>query len=666
MNRLIDYVNPLQGSDSEFHYSTGNTSPLAGTPYAMTHWSIENRDDVRFFTPRSRNFLGVRATHQPSPWIGDYGTFLILPQTGPELPAPGDRSSVYDLRSLRFSPCGFSLYLNRYRTAVELAATGRCAHLRFTFPAGVPKRIIIDLKCSCSELVQDDVRKFHGWTSNNSGGVPENFRFHLVVHSSVPTVKFQCGVIELPPEATAAELRIGTSFLSPEQAERNLRELVGTLEETTARSAEAWEDKLGRIEIDADETTRRTFYTCLHRTMLFPREFHEYDDSGSPVHYSPYDGAVHPGVLYADNGFWDTHRTVYPLLSLLDPERYGDILAGWLNAAREGGWFPRWSSPGYRNCMTGTHIDAVYADAAVKGIGGFDLAEAYRYLLKNAFEPVEPHGLFGRRNLAEYLRCGFVPDDLCEHAASRTMDYAANDFCLAQIAAALNDRIRRDELLARSRNYRNLWNPAAGILQGRRADGSFPELSRISWDRTYIEGSSWQCGFAVPHDPEGLIGLVGGPTAMAARLDEMLAMPPDYEVDGYRKEIHEMAEMALAGFGQYAHSNQPVHHVLWLYTLSGERRKAAAAVRRVVHELYTPDTLPGDEDNGEMSAWYIFAVMGFYPFCPGRAEYVLSETLHPIRIRLGNGRELRLVPGMNGTGRTVPHATLMRGGTFRG
>lgn len=386
--------------------------------------------------------------------------------------------------------------------------------------------------------------------------MPENFRFHFVAHCSAAVAKFHCGVLELPPETTVAELRIGTSFLSPEQAERNLRELAATLEETAARTAASWEEKLAAIQVDADERTRRILYTCLHRTMLFPREFHEFDGSGNPVHYSPYSGTARPGVLYADNGFWDTHRTVYPLLSLLDPARYGEILSGWLNAAREGGWFPRWSSPGYRSCMTGTHIDAVYADAAVKGIGGFDLAEAWRYLLKNAYEPVEPHGLFGRRNLAEYIRYGFVPDDQCEHAASRTMDYAANDFCLAQIAGILGDAVHCDDLLRRSRNYRNLWNPAAGILQGRRADGTFSALSPTDWNRTYIEGSSWQCGFAVPHDPEGLIGLFGGPAATVARLDRMQEAPPDFQTGAYGKEIHEMAEMALAGFGQYAHSNQ--------------------------------------------------------------------------------------------------------------
>lgn len=665
MTALLDYVNPQQGSDSEFHYSTGNTLPLAGPPYAMTHWSIENRDDVRFFTPRSRCFHGIRATHQPSPWIGDYGTFLILPQTGPELLDPEARIGVYDPRRLRFTPAGFSLHLNRYRVDVDLAATARCAWLRFTFPAEVPKRIIFDLKCGRSELKQDGSHTFHGHTSNHNGGVPENFRFHFVAHCSAAVAKFHCGVLELPPETTVAELRIGTSFLSPGQAEQNLRELAATLEETAARTTASWEEKLAAIQVDADERTCRTLYTCLHRTMLFPREFHEFDGSGNPVHYSPYSGTARPGVLYADNGFWDTHRTVYPLLSLLDPARYGEILSGWLNAAREGGWFPRWSSPGYRSCMTGTHIDAVYADAAVKGIGGFDLAEAWRYLLKNAYEPVEPHGLFGRRNLAEYIRYGFVPDDQCEHAASRTMDYAANDFCLAQIAGILGDAVHCDDLLRRSRNYRNLWNPAAGILQGRRADGTFSALSPTDWNRTYIEGSSWQCGFAVPHDPEGLIGLFGGPAATVARLDRMQEAPPDFQTGAYGKEIHEMAEMALAGFGQYAHSNQPVHHVLWLYTLAGARGKAAAAIRRVTEELYTPDTLPGDEDNGEMSGWYVFAQMGFYPFCPGRPEYVLAAPQHPMQIRLGNGRMLELAPGSAGTARTISHSELLAGGKIQ-
>ena len=647
---IADYVNLLQGTDSCIHFSTGNTLPLVAAPYGMNHWTVENADDPWFFSPCSRNFRGIRCTHQPSPWIQDYGTFSVIPQTGNRLCAPEARSGVYSPESMKFSPAGFSLNFARFQIGIELAATSRAAFLRFTFPGNqLARRLIFDLKDPLGNWKACSDRLFAGTAGNHHGGVPENFRCHIAAELSCPADFIgENGIIslELSGPDRVVELRLATSFISEEQAFHNLGELCESLEDTRGKTALLWEEKLTRIRPECDAEQLRTFYSCFYRTMLFPREFHEFSADGSMIHYSPYDGKIHAGPLYADNGFWDTHRTVYPLLSILDPSRYGQILAGWLNAAREGGWFPRWSSPGYRSCMTGTHIDAVFADAAVKGIGGFDLAEAYSFLLKNAYEPVGEEGLWGRRALTDYLTLGFVPDDRCEHAAARTMDYAANDFALARIAAILGDEQRRRDLLRRSGNYRNLWNPAAGILQGRNADGSFPVIDPVDWNRTYIEGSSWQCGMAVPHDPAGLIALFGGPEATAAWLDAMLAAPPEFKVGAYGKEIHEMAEMALAGFGQYAHSNQPVHHLLWLYTLCGRRARGAEIIRRVAETLYTPDSLPGDEDNGEMSAWYIFATLGFYPFSPGRAHYVLSEPLCPVELTLFNGRIRRLFPGV--------------------
>lgn len=676
-----ELVNLRQGTDSSYYFSTGNTLPLVAAPFGAHHWTVETEEDpVRFFHPGSRSFRGLRLTHQPSPWIGDYAALRLMPQTGRLLAGRRGRTSCFDPGTLELRPHRMRAELLRYRTTLEFAPTSRCGVLRLLFPDGCAKRLFVDLFDAAGEWREGSAR-LTGFVTNHTGGVPENFRMHFLLEFSAPVIatgEAESGCFcEFDPSVTELEVRIGASFLSPEQAARNLESEVGDagFREIAERGRRRWDELLGLLTVEADEEMTRTFTGCLYRTFLFPREFHEFDAAGEMVHYSPYDGKVHPGPLYADNGFWDTHRTVYPLFSLLLPEKYGEMISGWLNAAREGGWFPRWSSPGYRSCMTGTHIDAVIADAAAKGIGGFDLRACYEYMLKNGLVPVGGEGLYGRRKLEEYLRLGYVPDEACEHAAARTMDYAANDFCIAEVARLLGDTEREREFRRRGGNWRNLFDPATGVLRGRRGDGSFaPEFNPVEWSRTYIEGSSWQCGFAVPHDPAGFIRLLGGPEAMTARIDAMLAEPPDYEVGAYGEEIHEMTEMAAAGFGQYAQSNQPSHHILWFYTLAGRRDKAAAAVRRVAAELYSPDRFPGDEDNGEMSAWYLFAVAGFYPFCPGRPEYVGSAPLASrITFRLPRGRVLTVCPSPDGAARfdgvpvdpaALPHAMLAGGGVL--
>ncbi len=677
---LTSLVNLRQGTDSTLYFSTGNTLPLVARPFGTHHWTIRTEEDAtRFFLPSSRSFRALRLTHQPSPWIGDYGALELIPQCGEKMPGARGRSSCFRPETLELLPHRMTVQLDRYRTKLEFTPTERAGLLRLRFPAGVAKRLIVGL---ADELHRIDPCRACGVARNHTGDVPANFGLHFSLEFSVPvcgeTVQDGVTAFEFPTDCTELTVRIGASFLDAAQAWRNAaQELRDDSFETVANHGRAvWEEALSRLSVSGvTAEDKRTFYSCFYRTLLFPREFHEYAADGSMIHYSPYDGKVYPGPLYADNGFWDTHRTVYPLFSLLFPERYGQILAGWLNAAREGGWFPRWSSPGYRCCMTGTHIDAVVADAAVKGISGFDLNEAYRYLLKDGETPVDGHGLFGRRSLLDYLKLGFVPDDRCEHAAARTMDYAANDFAISQVAGVLGDVERQRRYRQRSASYRNLFNPVTGVLQGRRSDGSFsPDFNPVEWSRTYIEGSSWQCGFAVPHDPLGLIELFGGNDAMIERLNQLLAAPPDFDVGAYNGEIHEMVEMAAADFGQYAQSNQPSHHILWFYTLAGRRDLAAAAVGRVVRELYSPERFPGDEDNGEMAAWYLFAVAGFYPFCPGKAEYVASAPLAAeVRFTLPGDRKLVVRHSADGIARfdgrpvdekALPHALLAQGGVL--
>ncbi|MBS1370418.1 MAG: glycoside hydrolase family 92 protein [Lentisphaeria bacterium] len=687
MKRLIHLVNLKQGTDSTFYFSTGNTLPLTAVPFGMNHWSIQTDTDdpCRFFNPRSRSFRGLRLTHQPSPWIRDYASLLLFPQTGELLTGKG-LTAYFEPDEQELCPHRLRLRLRRDHSELRFAPTSRCGVLEIDFPAGAAKRLVIvpgtgerELEAGHGFRLRDGGAE--GFVTNHSGGVTADFKFHYVMNFDCPpsgmTEQEGAYAVEFPPGTTRLTVRIGSSFISAEQARHSLEREVGSAEYAgiAARGGELWDRELNRIEIpDAPERERRIFYSCLYRTLLFPREFHEIDAAGNMVHYSPFGGGVHPGPLYTDNGFWDTHRTLYPLFSLLFPARLAEMLEGFLNAAREGGWFPRWCSPGYRSCMTGTHADAVFADAVMKELPGFDWREAYRFMLKDATEPGDAGGLYGRGALREYAQFGFVPDDLHAHSASQTMDYAAHDAMIALVAEKLGDPAGSALLKRRSGCYRNLFNPATGALQARRSDGTFTPFDPVEWSRAYIEGSSWQCGFAVPHDPEGFMALLGGREAMVARLDEMLAAPPDYRVGAYGCEIHEMVEMAAADFGQYAQSNQPVHHVLWFYTLAGRRELAARHVHRVARELYTPDAFPGDEDNGEMAAWYIWAAAGFYPFCPGKPEFVAHAPMFPrLVFHLENGETLTVRPAGKGgphlNGRpcraeALPYAELARGGVL--
>ncbi len=651
MTSKSDLVNLRQGTDSSYYFSTGNTLPVVSRPFGMNHWTVQTEEsDPRFFQPSSHCFRGVRLTHQASPWMQDYAAMLMLPQTGEIMLEPHRRTSVFNQDELNLKPYELSVFLRRYRTSLRLVPAGRTALCSIDFPeAPGPRRIIFDALTADTKFSLDG-RTFSGYLTNNHGGVPDNFRFHVLVEFDCePLEMVRSGsvfAVEIPADCSAVNLRIATSFIGPEQARQNMRhELDGlSIDGLADAGREIWNDLLSRIEFEDSEERLRTFYSCFYRTQLFPREFHEFDVDGKPVHYSPYDGEIHPGVLYADNGFWDTHRTVYPLFSILFPARYAEILQGWTNAAKEGRAFPRWSSPGYHNCMIGTHIDNIVADAVAKNITGFDLETAYEYLKKNAFEPGDKNGKWGRTGIAEYMELGYVPDDEFPYAASRTMDYAFNDHGVAVVADYLGDTEVRDRLLKRSLNYRNIFNPEAGCLQGRRRDGSFAmPFDPFRWGGTYVEGSSFQCGFAVQHDIPGMIELFGGREAFLGRLDEIMNTPPVFHVGAYNQEIHEMTEMAAAHLGQYAQSNQPSHHLPWLYTAVGAREKAAHYVRRAATELYSPDRFPGDEDNGEMSAWYIFAVLGFYPVSPGKPEYITAKPLvDKIAIKLENNRQLTI------------------------
>ena len=655
---LSDLVNPLQGTESTPVFSRGNTLPIVAAPFGMAHWAPQSsHESPWFFHPRAERLQGIRCTHQLSPWLGDYGNATFLPFHGEVNFEPGARASSYRPQTLRISPYHVSVYLQRYRCTLELVPTERCCMLRVTFDESGPAGLLVDLSVMESEIsATTDANTFSGLTRANRGGVPANFAAHYRVQSDGFAFRSEEKLLRnrraaaLHFDAVAGrpiDFRIATSFISPEQATRNMAlELRGkTFDQLRVQARDTWEKTLGRVRIEgATSDQQQIFYSALYRATLFPRIWHEPDAAGQMVHFSPYTGDVRKGVMYADHGYWDNYRAWYPMMSLLYPDRLGEILQAWVNAYDEGGWLPQFPCPGYRACMTGSLIDSVFGDAVAKGVTGFDVGKAYAGLKKHATQVGNPAAGYGRQGIAEYLKRGWVPCDVIADGAVETLDSAYGDFCIAQVARAAGSVEDAAVFEERSRGWRVLFDPSTKFIRGKVSNGSWVEpFDPYRWGDPYVEGSAWQYRFSAPHDTEFLMNAFGGREAFVQALEAMLMQPPKFDVGSYRQEIHEMSEMAAVDFGQYAHSNQPVHHVLYLFSVAGRRDRTQHWVHRVLNELYTRDTFAGDEDTGSMAAWYVLGALGLFSHCPGRTEWTLGAPLFPgASITRPDGRILRI------------------------
>lgn len=634
---VLDFVNAKIGTLNDRRFSNGNVYPVTACPFGMTNFTVQTDGGAGnwFYSPLSHAFEGIRLTHQPSPWVGDYGHLLFLPFSGELRKEPHARWSGFRPEKAALRPERLEAYLQRYGVRVKLAPTERGGIFTVeneNFGRGATGFAL--LPYAESEFrVKDNVAS--GWTDSQSIWGFARVREYFYVEFSKPASKTQPtenGGVAVWFDSPCVEIKVATSFISEEQAKRNFeRELrekdyAAALEWATA----LWEDCLGRIRVsDENPERKRTFYSCLYRAFLYPRVFHEYDGDGKPVHFNADTGKAESGVFYTDNGFWDTYRTVYPLLSILFPERVREMAEGFVNYAEETGWLPKWLSPGEIGIMPGTLVEAVLADACVKGIVDGELRQrAYRAMLKNAYEK-SPNVRQGRKGIEEYLRYGYVTDGVRE-CVNHTCDCAYGDFCIAQVAALVGDTAEAEKLYRRSKNYANLFDGESGFLRGKNANGEFKkDFDPYAWGGDNCEGSSWQNSFAVYHDVEGLAALYGGKDKLEARLDELFSAPPVFRVGGYGEEIHEMSEMSCVDFGQCAISNQPSFHIPWLYTALGKREKTEYWVEKLAKEAFSAeaDGFPGDEDNGTTACWYIFACLGFYPLCPGKGEYVLSKPL---------------------------------------
>ncbi len=656
---LSDYVNIFQGTSSTFTLSYGNTLPLAAIPRGMNHWTIQTSEEHWLFNYNEPKVQGIRMTHQPSPWIRDYSALTFMPQTGELISGASFRSSIYRKSDGVFTPYFMELNLFRYRTKFSFAPTERGAAFQIEFPdENKEKRLIISTPTDKAEFkLSTDGKRLEGYTKHHNGGMPENGAAYFVILFDEPVIsnsRFSGGIaLEFSRSSRKCEYKIASSFISIAQAEINLKRevLPFSLDEIKNQGAEIWEKHLSKIQIEtSNDEYRKTFYSCLYRSFIFPRKFHEFDINKKMLHYSPFDGKIHEGPLYTDNGFWDTYRTLFPLLSIIDREIFGEMCAGFLNAYKEGGWLPQWMSPGYRDCMIGTHASAVLAQAIMADVKGFDYELAYEAMKKDATTPSDIPGV-GRTGLEEYIKLGYLPADKIPHSASVTMDYAANDFCLALVAEKLG---RKDDAAIwreRSKNYRNVFSQEVNFMRGRNADGSWIPFDEFDWGGPYIEGGAWQSTWAVPHEQEDLMTLMGGKEKFAAKLEKIFSTPPYFNAGTYKTEIHEMTEMAVAEFGQYAHSNQPVHNVIYLLNTAGRPDKTRHWVRKVLTEMYNSGEkgFPGDEDNGEMAAWYVLSSCGIFPACPGKTDYFLGTSLFDKAVlHLENGNCIKINRSSNG------------------
>ncbi|RRA48265.1 GH92 family glycosyl hydrolase [Acidipila sp. EB88] len=702
----VELVNLLQGTQSTPRFSHGNTLPIAATPFGMAHWTIQTDAGTPwFFQPWNRRTQGFRCTHQLSPWLYDYGSATFLPVSGSVTPDASARASSYIPEQAKLAPNSLELFLLRYRARVELVPTTRCSVITAKYDAALPgdtprkPGLIIDIPKLAGEVQQHkESRRIEFASSESSGGTPDGFACYYVVEFAevwescvVAEHKDRSGAVRQTVAVSFAqgehlEARIGTSFISAEQALFNLEQEVGKADAATLkqRAAEEWNGMLGRIAIEgASLEQQRTFYSCLYRTMLFPRTFHEPVPQGSGVHhYSAFNGKVEPGVMYADHGYWDVYRAWYPLASLLFPEKLAEILQAWVNAYKEGGWFPQFPAPGYRACMSGSLIDSLFADAIVKNVGMFDREVVFAGLKKHATQVGDPDKGFGRVGVTEYMQLHYVPADKIEQSVAETADAAYGDFCIAQIARSLGKTDDYAHFMERSKYWRNIYDTEVKFFRGKNADGSWlAPFNSFVWGSPYEEGSAWQHRWDAPHAIADVMESMGGKAAAAEALEQMLATPPIFEVGVYGSEIHEMSEMAAVPFGQYAHSNQPSHHMLYLFAHAGKAERLQFWARRVMNELYSPDGFAGDEDTGSMAAWYVLSALGIYQVCPAVPEYTFGSPLFQrATVQLAGGKKLVVeAPGntpetvyvrsvrFNGkqqAGPVIAHDALVRGGTL--
>ena len=667
----VDYVSTLVGTQSKFELSTGNTYPATALPWGMNFWTPQTgkMGDGWAYTYDADKIRGFKQTHQPSPWMNDYGQFAIMPITGGLVFDQDRRASWFSHKAEVAKPYYYKVYLADHDVTTELAPTERAVMFRFTYPKTKNAYVVIDAfdKGSYVKIIPEE-NKIIGYSTKNSGGVPENFKNYFVIQFDKPFT-FTSGVKEnniLPNETEVqgnhtgaiigfanqkgeiVHARVASSFISYEQAELNLKELgKDSFDQLVTKGKDTWNREMSKVDVEDDNIDNlRTFYSCLYRSMLFPRSFYEIDAKGQVVHYSPYNGKVLPGYMFTDTGFWDTFRCLFPFLNLMYPSMNQKMQEGLVNSYKESGFLPEWASPGHRDCMIGNNSASVVADAYIKGLRGYDIETLWEALKHGANAHLRGTAS-GRLAYDAYNKLGYVPNNIgIGQNVARTLEYAYNDWTIYTLGKKLGKPASEIDIFKqRALNYKNVYHPKRKLMVGKDDKGVFnPKFDAVDWSGEFCEGNSWHWSFCVFHDPQGLINLMGGKKEFNAMMDSVFVIPGKQGMES-RGMIHEMREMQVMNMGQYAHGNQPIQHRVYLYNYSSEPWKAQYWIREIMNKLYTagPDGYCGDEDNGQTSAWYVFSALGFYPVCPGTDEYIIGTPLFKsAKLHLENGKTVTI------------------------
>ncbi|GJI96004.1 alpha-1 2-mannosidase [Duganella caerulea] len=692
----VELINPLMGTASKPELSNGNTYPAIAMPWGMNFWTPQTgkMGNGWAYTYDADKIRGFKQTHQPSPWMNDYGQFAIMPVTGKLKFTQDERASWFSHKAEVAKPYYYSVYLADADVTTEIAPTERAAQFRFTFPKTDQAYVVVDAydKGSYIKVIPSE-RKIVGYSTRYARGpLPKNFKNYFVIYFDKPFAstriwsgdKLAGDVMELTSDHSGAVvgfktekgekvgMRVASSFISEEQAELNLkRELAGdSFDATAQKGKDVWNKTLSRIRVEggSDEQTR-TFYSSLYRMLFFPNKLYEIDANNQVVHWSPYNGKILPGYMFAGTGFWDTFRALYPFLNLMYPSINREMQAGLANDYKESGWLPEWSSPGLADVMIGNNSASVVADAYIKGLRGYDIETLWQ-ALKHGADNEGPMSAVGRAGVKYYNELGYVPYDVkINENAARTLEYAYDDFTIYQLGKALGKPQSEIAIYAqRAMNYKKLFDPETGLMRGKNKDGSFQSpFNPFKWGDAFTEGNSWHYTWSVFHDVNGLVDLMGGREKFVAKLDQVFALPPTFDESYYGEVIHEIREMQIANMGQYAHGNQPIQHMIYLYGYAGAPWKTQYWARETMNRLYkaTPDGYCGDEDNGQTSAWYVFSALGFYPVTPAVPQYVIGAPLFKkVTLRLENGKTVVINAPANSDSKRYVNALKLDGKAY--
>lgn len=648
---LVQYVNTLQGINSTYELSWGNTYPTTAVPYPMNSWSPQTgkNGDGWKYQYSATTIRGFQPTHQCSPWVGDYGVFSLMPVS--ELVVDeSKRATPFSHDKEIAKPHYYKVTLENGITT-EFSPTTRSAHFRFSFPAKGDAFLVLDGYTKTSQ-VQIDVanHRITGYVHNGAFS-PKTHKNYFIIQFDKPFVSYGTwenrkntiqknnlsregegiGAYVQFAKGSKVQAKVSTSYISPEQAEVTMTRELGkhsSVEVTKQAAADVWNQLLNRVLVDGgSEEDMKTFYSCMFRANLFSHKFYEEKEDGSPYYYSPYDEKIHDGYMFTDNGFWDTFRSQFPLTNILHPTMQGQYMQALLDAQEQCGWLPSWSFPSETGGMVGNHSISLLTDAWVKGIRTFDPEKALKAYAHEAMNKGPWGGANGRVRWKDYYQLGYIPYPESMGSTAQTLEYCYDDFCAYQLAKMTGNKFYEEVFARQIYNYKNVYDPSVGFMRGRKLDGSWADFDAFEWGGPYCEGNAWHYNWSVFHDVQGLIDLTGGDERFVAKIDSVFALPGIVKYGTYGTKIHEMLEMELAKMGQYAQGNQPIQHMIYLYSYAGQPWKTQYWIRQVMDRLYnsSENGYPGDEDQGGMSSWYVLSALGIYSVCPGTDEYVLGS-----------------------------------------